>query len=723
MGSFGMYSDKKDKKDKSGKTPWWSRGWGRGGWGGSSWDDDLGGDGFGTGTDGYSDYSYPSYYSGERFKAIYDRDKIFSDKSTELQKKCGGVNKKKIEDYLIPNKYSLSDFSGNFHGCLYWVKDLEDTDKKLMELFGKQAKTVISFVNDGIYNPSVKLAQEGSHVSYSGDKMEISVASMYDWRLSKEDRIDIFYSDMLHETFHLKHTLPEYATALVRAGHVKKKINRWGRLIDTPNFEEQLFSDAVHGRLFNIIEDRRIEKKGLGDHQGYAGYFDKSYAYYAWLTAPMIAKEFVFDEANKIAAFLINYIHVRILLPNVVDDFMKANVNYKTFTKKINTVGTLEQTINLIDKLLGGEPKTFLEAFELSKKLRDLIPLPPGSECPGGEKGCLPGKIVILTGGDASDIEGAIDDGQSESTDAKDSVLVDVGDPKTGGKAKPKISLPAHKNVQFVSRGLISAATIYYEKPDENRFDGVVYRKALELSKCFRKDLDFLNSKFTATEEAYELNSGDLDEDDLATIKFNKNVFTEDDPAKEYSLDLGLLMDESGSMGCGDKIRNAQIGALALYLAFIDKPNIDMFVYGHTAQENANDSVEMYRYYDKTKRVTDINGIFSVKARHENMDGFAILEMGKILDRGKNASKMLIVLSDGIPAAGGYGGDKGIEHTRLCVEELERRGIFVIEIAIDSFRGISRMFKHYVNFTDSKALGTDLLKVMHREFNKIGNTR
>jgi hypothetical protein len=94
----------------------------------------------------------------ETFKKEIKKEIAFSEEAIE-EETTSKKQIKKIEDYLIENRYNIKDTSAEFHGCLYWIKDMNDTDKKLMATFAKQGKTVIRFLSDK--DPRITLAKDG----------------------------------------------------------------------------------------------------------------------------------------------------------------------------------------------------------------------------------------------------------------------------------------------------------------------------------------------------------------------------------------------------------------------------------------------------------------------------------------------------------------------------------------------------------------------------------
>ena len=106
------------------------------GWGSFSWGEE---DFY---ADSYGDGSSSGWGTSKTYKSLFDAGKIFKDASDKMPK-----NENPVSDYAFPNRYELPEYdTSSFVGCLFWLKDINDTDKKLMEEFGRQARTVISIL-------------------------------------------------------------------------------------------------------------------------------------------------------------------------------------------------------------------------------------------------------------------------------------------------------------------------------------------------------------------------------------------------------------------------------------------------------------------------------------------------------------------------------------------------------------------------------------------------
>ena len=95
---------------------------------------------------------------------------------------------------------------------------------------------------------------------------------------------------------------------------------------------------------------------------------------------------------------------------------------------------------------------------------------------------------------------------------------------------------------------------------------------------------------------------------------------------QDKPLDICLLVDESGSMGyrCMD---TAPQGAIAVKEALSDNPMLNLWVFGHSADQNKRGMTEMREYYSPAMKDRPFS-MGDMRARCENRDGNAIVASG-----------------------------------------------------------------------------------------------
>ncbi len=193
---------------------------------------------------------------------------------------------------------------------------------------------------------------------------------------------------------------------------------------------------------------------------------------------------------------------------------------------------------------------------------------------------------------------------------------------------------------------------------------------------------------------------------------FYKKVLPNDMP----QLAVALLLDESGSMR-GDRVTYARAAAIILH-DFCISLGIPVMVYGHsTSYDKAGETVALYAYAEfETYDCDDKYRLMDIQARFNNRDGTALRFVAERLCKRQEEVKMLIVVSDGQPAANGYIGTAAEEDLRGIKQEYKRRGILFIAAAIgDDKENIQRIYgESFLDITDLKELPAKLTAVVKR---------
>ena len=178
----------------------------------------------------------------------------------------------------------------------------------------------------------------------------------------------------------------------------------------------------------------------------------------------------------------------------------------------------------------------------------------------------------------------------------------------------------------------------------------------------------------------------------------------------QADLALFVLVDESGSMSWGDRIP-AAVRASVLLDAVAREINIPCAIYGHT--EDSASRIEMYKYRDFDDPEEAKYTIPSMSARGNNRDGYAIrFALEKLKDRPEE-KKLLIVISDGQPAAAAYHGQLAIRDMQNTIEEF--KGIDVIAAAIGSdIEVIEEIYgtRNCLDCSDLSTVGDRLVRVL-----------
>lgn len=150
-------------------------------------------------------------------------------------------------------------------------------------------------------------------------------------------------------------------------------------------------------------------------------------------------------------------------------------------------------------------------------------------------------------------------------------------------------------------------------------------------------------------------------------------------PCEKSNLVACLAVDESGSMS-GRRIEAARHCAISFAEVFAAL-NIPVYIVGFTADTSGYDVVHNhYITWDKNT-LTDRTRLLNLSARSDNCDGYSIRYATKILQKKDAKNKLLIVISDGRPAAFDY--SDGVADTKIAIKEAKKFAS-VLGVAIDN---------------------------------------
>ena len=143
-------------------------------------------------------------------------------------------------------------------------------------------------------------------------------------------------------------------------------------------------------------------------------------------------------------------------------------------------------------------------------------------------------------------------------------------------------------------------------------------------------------------------------------------------------------------------------------------PNIELFMYGHSADEESQGHTDLRIY--REKGYCPRHALGSLEARDNNRDGVAILETAMRVRKQTDEEVLMFVISDGAPAAQNYIGREAIAHTKACVQKAEGMGFRIVQICINASYDPALMFRHYVKLENlgslAKDLGTEITKAL-----------
>lgn len=179
-------------------------------------------------------------------------------------------------------------------------------------------------------------------------------------------------------------------------------------------------------------------------------------------------------------------------------------------------------------------------------------------------------------------------------------------------------------------------------------------------------------------------------------------------------ISVGLLLDESGSMSCGDRSTYARAAAIILY-DFCQAMNIPIMVYGHSTSWSRGVDLYSYAEFDAIDK-NDKYRMMDISARGSNRDGAALRYVAEQLSKRDEEVRILILVSDGQPADAGYSGTAAEEDLRGIKQEYKRKGLLFVAAAIgDDKQNIERIYgDSFLDITDLNQLPMKLTAVIKR---------
>jgi uncharacterized protein YegL len=466
----------------------------------------------------------------------------------------------------------------------------------------------------------------------------------------------------------------------------------------------------------SLLNTERIDKKLGDDFPGYLKFVQK-YKNHAYSNA---SEKESFEELMKDrGARLLDLVTKMLRYP--------ADVTEEELTEFAEPIEKIKDYM----QRNGGIPNTYKKCKEmgagLSKLLYEIEPPPPsgggGSDDKDGDSGENKGD----GGGDSSGKAPSAGKKGSTPMDAaaremmKDIINADMSESDMSSESVKDMEEFDKSSVEadgYSEEGEAYKSKIEYRTVSGDKAKYLDVRSKIDMSKAqtiarlfARKNKDY---KFSLK----SMRSGRLDTEKLAeAVQGVSTIYERMGEVKTNKICVGVLIDESGSMG-GSKIEKARQAAVFINEIFKKIGNVELFIYGHTADVDETGTTQIYVYREPGK-ATDMYALGSCRARIENRDGDAILAAGMRMRKLTQNAGILFVISDGEPCAHDYHGAASVEDTKRKVIMTENLGLQVIQIAIDSSVRSERMFKHYIKMTDIANLPTDMVKFLSKKIDHL----
>ena len=548
----------------------------------------------------------------------------------------------------------------------------------------------------------------------------VYVATDYfdDDALATGEKLDIFLGLTAHEGSHLLYT-------------------------EFPIMRKAVGVHPLCAKLLNIIEDERIERNLGEDKPGLANYLKAVKRHYFGRYSGMTGGSEDVSPLQKILNCILGLIRYPCLLRE----------------EEMLEFGEL---LLKVEKILTPYPDSTASAERAAEKIFELIIKEYGRESGSAKKDSGEGKASPEESGrektspdkseDSTDESDSGDSGEgtdSESDSGEDNAedtgedlpskrsreesvkamesdlekIAEALEEVAGGPVQPDVegcsALRGDQLAEAVStdRELLakicegevetgSSKDVIFTRQKENR-DG--YMSALEEVKQYvpavRKVVKGRCVEYSLTHLG--MRSGVLDTGKLAeAVQGVPTVYKRQGEVRSDRACVCMLVDESGSMYRHGRMLAARKTAVLLNEALSSIPNIELFIYGHTADCERSGITELNIY--REKGFAPKYALGSLEPRSNNRDGLAILETALRVRKQTKEEVLMFIISDGEPAAENYFGMRAIGHTKECVEKAEAMGFRIVQICINANYDPALMFRHFIKMENLGTLARDL---------------
>lgn len=569
---------------------------------------------------------------------------------------------------LYGSSYGGYGYSSGYSSYSYGTTTLSgEKFKDLSELIVKATREArdLIVILDFPFTIKMNFTGRGSY-SLPSNVREVFIPTKYieDKDKSDEEKVRIFCSLACNEAAHLKYTEYKIFKSFNSnvAGHGF-----------TPN--EIGLIDAI----FNIIEDERVEDLLLKERPGYLEFIEKvkAYEYENFIEATKAIPD------TKAGRFLLNLFKL-IRFPKNVD---------------MDTINEFNDLYENIGTIISPLPDSTKEACTTSIKVFKEINSVISSDRFGFKGGASTStkstlnqlyKLISDAAGHGYEkVSAGYDSGDTISLSAdSDRTHSSLRDKKTGdtidGMCDGSIYLGASKDTIF------SVA-----KDGKDRYE--------EDKKAISSYIPMIRKLIHGYDKNFEFNifgcrSGLLDTTKLAeAYQGVPQVYVRKGTVQTNKLAVCVLIDESGSMSCSRRMVSARRAAILLNEALKNQPGVELFIYGHSADQLYTGATEINIY--KEGKTSNPFSLGTATARCENRDGTAIYEVAARVRKLTTNHVLMFVVSDGYPAAYGYHGTPAIADVKANVEKVEKMDTDVVQISIEYIAHAGRMFRNFIDIS------------------------
>lgn len=469
--------------------------------------------------------------------------------------------------------------------------------------------------------------------------------------------------------------------------------------------------------VYNILNSERLNNLMGDDTPGYLKFVQK-FKKHKYKDRPDINPEDKFQKALELFDRIIRYPE------NITDEELEEFKEPLDFIKK-----NIEKA--------GGIPSDQKECVKLSKKIAKVLekyiemeeePESDGDGDGDGDEGDGGGETGSHAGGSgtSSMSEEEKKKQEEERKEFMKSLIDSMNPEENKDKATYDAFMEDIKNEEESGSKIDKKVEFLVETDNVREYDDaarqVDHTKANVIANLLkRKNRDYQFS-------LKSMRTGRLDTDKLAEARQGvQTIYERMGEVKTNKLCVTILVDESGSMA-GYNADKAREAAIFLKESLESVPDVELFVYGHTADipghyvsgiggKGGSGSTQIFVYKEKGTAVSP-KAMGSIHGRHENRDGVAILATAKRVRQRTQNQGVFIVISDGSPSAQGYGGTIARNHVKKSAIEVEKMGFQVIQVTIGGYRS-KDMFKNVIDMDNMSTFPTQFVGFLKTKINSL----
>lgn len=318
------------------------------------------------------------------------------------------------------------------------------------------------------------------------------------------------------------------------------------------------------------------------------------------------------------------------------------------------------------------------------------------------------------------------DGNQDFSKEAK-AIAEEVAKEEMAERQNRELEKSMQESLKPLNRSGYYQTHVYRQRPktrNKNTYDNIAKNNSKIIKATIRKVSQVLDKRdYDETENGFMIGSQvDINSVGKRTdgAIFKRNIIPDNSPDVVFS----IMIDQSGSM-CGDKIEKAREMAV-IFNEICNGLNVPTRIVGHTTY----DGIDVYNYRNFETNVEEGYTLAGIDASGGNIDTVVLAGLAEELLKRQEQSKVLIVISDGLPC--GYGGDesdyKGTPlKSDLRSEDYEvallnaevryynKKGLKVIGVSIDEYEDIKRIYEDgTVDCTNLERLPVEMVKIFKK---------